>query len=268
MFIRQTSWKTIIVTILCYVLIGCDRPTPLSHIMSQNIDTAKISIIIPVLNEAENIRQAIASTQPSTNIEVIVVDGGSQDDTKKNAADFNVTIISSLPGRAVQMNKGAILAKGDILLFLHADTRLPIGFDVMIRTAMQKTGTVAGAFALGIDAEVLSLRLVEWGVNMRSRFWQMPYGDQAIFFTKETFNKIGNFPELPFMEDFEIMRRLKRIGRITIIPVPVITSARRWLKKGIWKTTLINQIVIIAYLLGVPPQQLLHWYRQKKFRKI
>lgn len=205
--------------------------------MSQNLDAAKISIIIPVLNEAENIRQAIACTQPSTNIEVIVVDGGSQDDTYKIASNLNVTIISSFPGRAVQMNKGARLAKGDILLFLHADTRLPTGFDVMIRTALQKTGTVAGAFALRIDAEVASLRLVEWGVNMRSHFWQMPYGDQAIFLTKETFNKIGNFPELPFMEDFEIMRRLKRIGRITIIPVPVITSARRWLQKGIWKTT-------------------------------
>jgi rSAM/selenodomain-associated transferase 2 len=236
--------------------------------MSQNIGAARISIIIPVLNEASNIFGAIACTQPSTNIEVIVVDGGSQDDSDKIASDFNVTIISSLPGRAVQMNKGAKLAKGDILLFLHADTRLPIGFDVMIRTALQKTGTVAGAFALRIDAEVASLRLVEWGVNMRSRFWQMPYGDQAIFLTKETFNKIGNFPELPFMEDFEIMRRLKRIGRITIIPVPVITSARRWLQKGICKTTLINQIVIIAYLLGVPPQRIVHWYRHQKFRKI
>ncbi|MBD2604452.1 TIGR04283 family arsenosugar biosynthesis glycosyltransferase [Scytonema hofmannii FACHB-248] len=236
--------------------------------MSQNLDGAKISIIIPVLNEAENIRQAIACTQLSTNIEVIVVDGGSQDDTNKIASDLKVTIISSLPGRAVQMNKGATLAKGDILLFLHADTRLPTGFDVMIRTALQPTGTVAGAFALRIDAEMVSLRLVEWGVNMRSRFWQMPYGDQAIFLTKQTFNKIGNFPELPFMEDFEIMRRLKRIGRITIIPVPVITSARRWLQKGIWKTTLINQIIIIAYLLGIPPQRLIRWYRQKKFRKI
>jgi len=236
--------------------------------MSQNLDGAKISIIIPVLNEAENIRQAIACTQLSTNIEVIVVDGGSQDDTHKIASDLKVTIISSLPGRAVQMNKGATLAKGDILLFLHADTRLPTGFDVMIRTALQPTGTVAGAFALRIDAEVVSLRLVEWGVNMRSHFWQMPYGDQAIFLTKQTFNKIGNFPELPFMEDFEIMRRLKRIGRITIIPVPVITSARRWLQKGIWKTTLMNQIIIIAYLLGVPPQRLIRWYRQKKFRKI
>lgn len=236
--------------------------------MSQNLDGAKISIIIPVLNEAENIRQAIACTQPSTNIEVIVVDGGSQDDTHKIASDLKVTIISSLPGRAVQMNKGATLAKGDILLFLHADTRLPTGFDVMIRTALQPTGTVAGAFALRIDGKVASLRLVEWGVNMRSHFWQMPYGDQAIFLTKETFNKIGNFPELPFMEDFEIMRRLKRIGRITIIPVPVITSARRWLQKGIWKTTLINQIIIIAYLLGVPPQRLIRWYRQKNFRKI
>ena len=166
------------------------------------------------------------------------------------------------------MNKGAAFASGDILVFLHADTRLPTGYDVMIRTALQQPETVAGAFALRIDADVASLRLIEWGVNWRSRFWQMPYGDQAIFITKDTFNKIGHFPELPFMEDFEIMRRLKRIGKITILPVPVITSARRWLQKGVWQTTLINQIIIIAYLLGVSPVRIVHWYKQEKFRKI
>ncbi len=197
-----------------------------------------------------------------------MVDGGSQDDTNKIANSLGVTIISSPPGRAVQMNKGAMLANGDILLFLHADTRLPPGYDVMIRTALQQPGTVAGAFSLRIDAALLSLRLIEWGVNWRSRFLQMPYGDQAIFLTKEVFEKLGNFPELPMMEDFEIMRRLKRIGRIAIIPVPVITSARRWLQKGVCKTTLINQIAISAYLLGVSPQRIVRWYRHGKFRKI
>ncbi|NDJ21783.1 glycosyltransferase [Nostoc sp. B(2019)] len=236
--------------------------------MSQNIGAAKICIIIPVLNEARNIKEAITTTQPSTNIEVIVVDGGSQDDTVAIAQSLGVKVISSSPGRAAQMNAGAMAASGEILLFLHADTRLPAGFDAMIRTALQQPRTVAGAFKLRIDAPILSLRWVELGVNWRSRFCQMPYGDQAIFLTKEVFQQVGSFPELPIMEDFELMRRLKYIGKIVIIPVPVVTSARRWLQKGVFKTTLLNQIIIIAYLLGISPKRIHSWYSREKFRRI
>lgn len=235
--------------------------------MNQNLSSAKISIVIPTFNEAENIQDAIASTQPSTNIEVIVVDAGSQDDTVAIAQSLGVKVILSSPGRALQMNAGAVAASGEILLFLHADTRLPAGFDVMIRTALQQPGTVAGAFNLRIDASGWGLRLVEWGVKMRSHLWQMPYGDQAIFITKDIFHKIGCFPELPIMEDFELIRRLHRIGKITIIQELVLTSARRWVRKGILQTTLINQIVIIAYLWGISPERIRSWYRQEKFRK-
>ncbi|MCC5630958.1 TIGR04283 family arsenosugar biosynthesis glycosyltransferase [Nostoc sphaeroides CHAB 2801] len=236
--------------------------------MSESIGAAKISIIIPAINEAGNIKKAIATTQANLNIEVIVVDGGSSDDTVAIAQSLNVKVISSSPGRAMQMNAGAVAATGEILLFLHADTRLPTGFDEMICTALQQPGTVAGAFKLRIDASLLSLRWVEWGVNLRSHFYQMPYGDQAIFLTKAVFQQIGNFPELPIMEDFELMRRLKAKGRIAIISTPVVTSARRWLQKGVFKTTLLNQIVIIAYLLGVSPKQIRRWYRREKFKKI
>ncbi|QIR41216.1 glycosyltransferase family 2 protein [Tolypothrix sp. PCC 7910] len=228
----------------------------------------KLSIIIPALNEAANIADAIITTQGSINTEVIVVDGGSQDETVAIAQSLGAKVIFASPGRAVQMNAGAVAASGEILLFLHADTRLPAGFDGMIRTALQSPKTVTGAFKLRIDASSWGIRLVEWGVNLRSHFLQMPYGDQAIFITKSIFQEIGCFPELPIMEDFELIRRLKRIGKITIIPVPVITSARRWLKKGIFQTTLINQVVIIAYLLGVSPERIRIWYRQGKFRKI
>ncbi|MBD2167499.1 TIGR04283 family arsenosugar biosynthesis glycosyltransferase [Calothrix membranacea FACHB-236] len=228
----------------------------------------KLSIIIPALNEAANIADAIITTQGSINTEIIVVDGGSQDETVAIAQSLGVKVIFASPGRAVQMNAGAVAASGEILLFLHADTRLPAGFDGMIRTTLQPPQTVAGAFKLRIDASSWGIRLVEWGVNLRSHFLQMPYGDQAIFITKSMFQEIGGFPELPIMEDFELIRRLKRIGKITIITVPVITSARRWVKKGIFQTTLINQIVIIAYLLGVSPERIRIWYRQGKFRKI
>ena len=244
--------------------------------MSQNIGAGKISIIIPVINEAGNIKEAIptvgyanATTQPSINIEVIVVDGGSKDNTVEIVQSLGVKVISSFPpSRAVQMNAGALVASGEILLFLHADTRLPRGFDEMIRTALQQPRIVAGAFKLRIDASLLSLRWVEWGVNLRSHFCQMPYGDQAIFLTREVFQQIGSFPELPIMEDFEFMRRLKAKGRIAIISTPVVTSARRWLQKGVFKTTLLNQIVIIAYLLGVSPERIRRWYRREKFKRV
>ncbi|MBE9005530.1 TIGR04283 family arsenosugar biosynthesis glycosyltransferase [Fortiea sp. LEGE XX443] len=233
-----------------------------------NLTTAQVSIIIPTLNEAGNIKGAIASTLSSANIEVIVVDGGSSDETVAIAQSLGAKVISSPPGRAVQMNAGAVVASGEVLLFLHADTRLPLRFDAMIRTALQQPGSVAGAFDLQIDASPLALRLVELGVKWRSRFLQMPYGDQAIFVTQEVFQKIGGFPELPIMEDFEFIRHLKSTGRIVIISTPVVTSARRWLQKGVFKTTLLNQIIIVAYLLGVSPTRIRSWYRKEKFRRI
>ncbi|MDJ0697195.1 TIGR04283 family arsenosugar biosynthesis glycosyltransferase [Mastigocoleus sp. MO_188.B34] len=248
----------------------------LSGITNHKLNTPKISIIIPTLNEAKNIQATLATINTATDIEVIVVDGGSEDDTvaitkqycKQNAGDGDIKIISGYRGRALQMNAGAAAATGEILLFLHADTRLPAEFDVMVRkifsAPISKSKIVAGAFTLKIDAKGMGLRLVEWGVKLRSHLWEMPYGDQAIFLKKQTFEEIGGFPELPIMEDFELIGRLKSLGKITIVPVPVVTSARRWLQKGIFQTTLINQIVIIAYFLGVSPQRLRSLYRQGK----
>jgi rSAM/selenodomain-associated transferase 2 len=234
--------------------------------LEQQTCNTKISIIIPALNEAANIQAAIASIQLSTNIEIIVVDGGSNDNTVDIAKSFGVKVLTSMPGRACQMNVGAAIASGEILLFLHADTRLPPCFDTLVRATLDRE-TVAGAFRLKIAGEAWGLRLVEWGVGVRSRFFQLPYGDQAIFVTKKVFEQIGGFPELPIMEDFELIRRLRGIGHIQIVSTPVLTSARRWLKKGIFQTTLINQIVIIAYLLGVSPAKITQFYRNGKFRK-
>ncbi|MEO3704605.1 TIGR04283 family arsenosugar biosynthesis glycosyltransferase [Trichormus azollae] len=236
--------------------------------MISYIDHAQISIIIPVLNEANNIKAAITSTQPSHNVEVIVVDGGSNDDTPVLAQSLGVTVISSPAGRAVQMNTGAAIASGEILLFLHADTRLPTGFDTMIRTVLKPSGIVSGAFTLRIDSPHWGLRLVEWGVKWRSHLYQLPYGDQAIFLTKSAFNEVGNFPQMPIMEDFILISKLKHITKIAIVDVPVTTSPRRWLKKGIFMTTILNQTIIIAYLLGVSPELICKWYRREKFSRI
>lgn len=231
----------------------------------------KISIIIPVLNEAATIQETLTRFENASEVEVIVVDGGSRDETvaiatrvgKAIAKSLRIEVISAAAGRASQMNAGAAVATGDILLFLHADTHLPTSFDTLVRQALQNAGTVAGAFEWRIDAQLRGLRLVEKLVNMRSHFLSMPYGDQAIFLKAATFHDLGGFPDLPIMEDFELMLGLRRQGRITIVPAPVVTSGRRWQKLGVMKTTLINQLIIAGYFLGVPPTQLVRWYRRK-----
>ena len=223
----------------------------------------KISIIIPVLNEADSL-PGILSIQ-ATNLEIIVVDGGSQDSTVDIAKSSGVKVLQSTPGRAVQMNAGAAIAAGEILLFLHADTRLPNGFDRRVRETLFHS--IAGAFQLKIDATLPGLRWIEWGVNVRSRYFQLPYGDQAIFLKTETFHEIGGFPNLPIMEDFEFVRSLKQLGKIAIVPDSVLTSGRRWEKMGVFRTTIVNQIVILAYLIGVSPERIRQWYRSG-FRSI
>jgi rSAM/selenodomain-associated transferase 2 len=236
----------------------------MTKIINQNFNRDLISIIIPTLNEADNIQEAIISSQIGSHIEIIIVDGGSQDQTLLIAKSLNVQAIISSPGRAHQMNAGAMAASGEILLFLHADTRLPTNFDQMIRTTLAKPGIVAGAFTLQINSPHWGLRLVEFGVKWRCNLWQMPYCDQGIFITKDVFQQVGNFPQIPIMEDFELMRKLKTLGKIYLLPTPVITSPRRWLKKGILQTTLGNQIIIIAYLLGISPNQIRNWYSSPK----
>ncbi len=225
-----------------------------------------ISIIIPVLNEADHILPTLASIGEAKDVEAIVVDGGSVDATVNLVEKFystSVKVISAATGRASQMNAGASVAKGAILLFLHADTRLPVGFDTIVRDCLRKHHVVAGAFRLQIDGDLAGIRLVEMGVNWRSRLFGLPYGDQGIFMPATVFHDIGGFPNLPIMEDVASIRRLQRLGTIAIAPAAVITSARRWQKLGILKTTWINQLAIIAYFLGVSPDRIRRWYQSK-----
>ena len=220
-----------------------------------------ISVIIPTYNEADNIQLTIdrLNLYKSSDIEIIVVDGGSEDETMAIAAQCGAKVLASNPGRAAQMNAGAAIAQGTILLFLHADTGVPKSFDRWIQEGLDPA--IAGAFELKIAGENWPLRAIEWGVGIRSRFCQLPYGDQGIFLRADTFHEMGGFPELPIMEDFVFMRTLRKKGPITIVPAAVLTSARRWQTQGIWQTTLMNQVMIVGFYLGVKPERLRAWYR-------
>ncbi len=223
-----------------------------------------ISVIIPVLNDAEALDLALGSTQDCTGVECIVVDGGSSDESAEVAQSRGVKVLHSPPGRARQMNAGAEVAEGRFLLFLHADTRLPEGFDGHVRQILTGSGVAAGAFQLQIDAPSARLRLIEKAANWRSRYLQMPYGDQAIFLRKELFREMEGFPDLPIMEDFQLIRRLQGEGRIVIAPAAVVTSARRWKKLGALRTTLLNQLMILGFYLGFEPARLTRWYGAKR----
>lgn len=222
-----------------------------------------ISIIIPTLNEEKNIAACLASTERAFNVERIVVDGGSRDRTREIALSCGVKVLGAPTGRAQQMNAGARSAAGDLLLFLHADTRLPEGFADTVRYTLTLQGIAAGAFEFRLDATSPGLRFIERLANWRSRCLQLPYGDQAIFIRSALFREMGGYRDMPIMEDYEFIQRLKKRGRIYTAPYPAVTSARRWKELGTWKTTMINEMTVVAYYMGLSPTRIHRWSRQK-----
>jgi uncharacterized protein len=244
-----------------------DIPTwdEVSRLTSTESGQKNISVIIPTLNEEANIKRAMETVfraENRKNVEIIVVDGSSTDDTTSIAKSLGAVVISTSPSRALQMNRGAEVAKGKYLLFLHADTTLPRGFDRHIVKTLSTDGVAAGAFELKIDSPVLPARIVEYGSNFRSRHFKLPYGDQAIFLSAESFHEVGGYKEISIMEDFELIKRLQKRGDIVTVPVPILTSSRRWEKFGAFKTTVINQVVILAYKFGISTERIRRWYHR------
>ncbi|MCK0506911.1 TIGR04283 family arsenosugar biosynthesis glycosyltransferase [Aromatoleum anaerobium] len=222
----------------------------------------KLSVVIPVLNEAGNLPGLLARLAPlrARGTEIIVVDGGSSDGSAGIAEHAGVVTLRSPAGRACQMNAGADRATGDALLFLHADTTLPPSADRIVAAALQ--GSHAwGRFDVRIDGRSPMLRVVAAMMNLRSRLTGIATGDQAIFVTRQAFDAVGRFAPLPLMEDIELSRRLKAISPPACVRQRVRTSGRRWETRGVWRTILLMWRLRWAWWRGVPAERLAERYR-------
>ena len=220
-----------------------------------------LSVVIPTLNEVDRIGPAVAEVA-APDIEVIVADGGSRDGTVRKAKATGARVIITAPGRAVQQNAGAHLAKGSALLFLHADTRLPGDFGARVFECLLDPAVVLGAFHFQTDWDHWAMHAIARLTNARSLWLKLPYGDQGLFLRRRLFDRVGGFPMVPIAEDLLLARRLAALGRIALAPGAAVTSSRRWRRRGIVRTTLINAVIAGGLLLGVPPERLAGLYHR------
>jgi rSAM/selenodomain-associated transferase 2 len=223
----------------------------------------KLSIIMPALDEGEGIAatlDALAGMR-ALGVEVIVVDGGSRDATVQRARLRADRVVPAPRGRASQMNAGAEKASGDVLLFLHADTRLPTDADHVVLNELERSGRAWGRFNVKIDGRHPLLAVVAWLMNLRSRLTGVATGDQAMFVKRETFAEVGGFPVIDLMEDIALSKRLKRVSRPLCLRQRVVTSGRRWEQHGVLSTVVLMWRLRLAYYFGADPAELAQRYR-------
>ena len=223
---------------------------------------SRLSIVVPVLNEAAGIAAALRALAPfrQRGAEVVVADGSSTDATVDIARPLADRIVAAPRGRASQMNAGAAAATGDVLLFLHADTSLPDNADGLLLYGLADTGRVWGRFDVKIEGRHPLLHMVAGMMNWRSQITGIATGDQAMFVTREAFTAVGGFPDIPLMEDVALSKRLKRLGRPLCLAVRVRTSGRRWEQRGGVSTILLMWRLRLAYWLGAEPAALARRY--------
>jgi len=221
-----------------------------------------VSIVIPVLDEESEIVDALQALAPlrERGVEVLVVDGGSRDRTAALARPLCDRVITAPRGRALQMNAGAAAARGQILVFLHADTRLPPGADQLLADALARSGRDWGRFDVTIAGKHPLFRIVSTMMNLRSRLTGIATGDQAIFVTRKAFAAAGTFPFIPLMEDIVFSRRMKQIGKPVCLKARVLTSGRRWEKHGVLRTILLMSRLRLAFFFGADPDRLAERY--------
>ena len=221
-----------------------------------------VSVIVPAVNEERRVAAAVGSAWDSGADEVIVVDGGSHDRTWQRAVGAGAQVLVSPQGRAVQQNEGAVEATGDVLVFLHADCRLPVDAAVRVEETLVDPQVVGGAFRQRIDADGRLYRLLERGNAWRARVRQIPYGDQGLFVRRECFELAGGFPVVPLMDDVMLSRALRRLGRLEFLEGPLVVNARRWEKQGVVRQTLRNWCLLAAWRCGVSLDRLAGLYRR------
>lgn len=221
-----------------------------------------LSVVVPVLNEAAGIAAALRRLAPlrALGAEVIVVDGGSGDATRELARPHADQLLTAPRGRAAQMNAGAALAQGDVLLFLHADTLLPADVHQRVTEALRDAAHVWGRFDVRIESRHRLLRVVATMMNLRSRITGVATGDQAIFVARHAFAQVAGFPPIALMEDIALSKRLRRLSSPACIDAPVVTSGRRWEARGVWRTIALMWGLRLAYVCGVAPATLARWY--------
>lgn len=222
----------------------------------------RISIIIPALNEAAGIAQTLRPLQPlrARGHQVVVVDGGSADETMDIARPLADHVIASQPGRARQQNAGAEAATGDVLLFLHADTLLPLDADRLVIDGLMRSGRGWGRFDVRLSGRRPALRMVERMMSLRSRVTGIATGDQGIFVRREWFRRAGGFPQIPLMEDVALSGTLRRMGSPLCLRQRVVTSSRRWEERGVLRTILLMWRLRAEYALGADPTRLARRY--------
>lgn len=230
--------------------------------MTQSDTQPSLSIIVPMLNEMAQLPALLVHLKQwqQRQCEVILVDGGSHDGSANAALAGGFTVIQAPCGRARQMNAGAAASSGDVLLFLHADTRLPDDMLAMLHRALV-SGRAWGRFDVRIEGASWQLPMVAWLMNLRSRWSGIATGDQAIFVSRTAFQAIGGFPDQPLMEDIELSKRLKRISAPACVQMKVTTSGRRWIERGAWRTIWLMWRLRWAYWRGVPATILARRYQ-------
>jgi rSAM/selenodomain-associated transferase 2 len=218
----------------------------------------EISVIIPALNESSNIERAIESVQFAN--EVVVADGGSTDGTVEIAANLGAKIVESQPGRGRQLKAGAERAHGDLLLFLHADNWLGAGVEQQLLSYAVGRSQLFGCFRQRIEADGFLFRMLEAGNAFRAHTQGLPYGDQAVFVDRTSYERVGGYADVPLMEDVILCRALRWQGRPGLLDGPVHLNARRWKADGVLRRTIRNWLILFAFRLGVSPERLVNWY--------